>query len=100
MIQISRQSRWAMAPMVCLCPQARHQTAINDLEDASFNLNRGIGRLIENPPHVAIALRRAVALGHAPAFFISGACTNPRGELLGGRKRRCHRTHFGHDLLG
>jgi len=68
--------------------QARHQTAINNLEDASFNLNCGIGRLIENPPHVAIALRRAVALGHASAFFISRACTNPGGELLGGREYR------------
>jgi hypothetical protein len=45
-----------------LVSQARYQTAINDLEDAAFNLDRGIGGLIENPPHVAMALRRAMGL--------------------------------------
>ncbi|HEY1468787.1 MAG TPA: hypothetical protein VGF61_07065, partial [Candidatus Acidoferrum sp.] len=30
--------------------QARYQTAIHNLEDASFRLYCGIARLIENPP--------------------------------------------------
>jgi len=61
-----------------LVSQARHQAAIHDLEDASFDLDRGVGTLIENTPHVAVAFRGAVARGHLRALFVSGACANPR----------------------
>jgi hypothetical protein len=33
-----------------IVPQARHIAAIEDLEDASFSLHRGLGRLIEKAP--------------------------------------------------
>ena len=35
--------------------QARDRTAIHDLEDASFGPGCGVGRLIEQAPHVAVA---------------------------------------------
>jgi hypothetical protein len=38
--------------------QARDGAAIHDLEDASFAPGCGVGRLIENAPHVAAALRK------------------------------------------
>src|SRR6266851_8460770 len=81
-----------------LVSQARHQAAIHDLEDASFDLDRGVGTLIENTPHVAVAFRGAVARGHLRALFVSGACANPRRKVLLRRKRRCRGPHFGQDL--
>ncbi len=79
--------------------QARHQSAIDDLENGSFRLDRGVGSLIENAPHVAVTLRGAVALGYFRALFVSGACSYPGRELLAGRKCRCGSTHLGDDLL-
>src|SRR5713226_3969760 len=55
--------------------QARHQSAIDDLENGSFRLGCGVGTLIENAPHMAVALRERWFLdtpalssspGHAP----------------------------------
>ena len=37
--------------------QARQQAAVYDFEDASFVLDGSVGRLIENPPHMAVAFR-------------------------------------------
>ena len=51
--------------------QARHQTAIHNLEDTSFGLCGGVGRLIENAPHVTVALRRPVAVVHAGALVVA-----------------------------
>jgi hypothetical protein len=82
---------------ICV-PSAAPDGDIQDVEDASLNLDGGIGGLIENSPHVAIALRRAVALGHARFLYLR-AMHHPMRELLGGRKNRCHRTGFGHDLV-
>src|SRR5713101_4191793 len=45
--------------------QAWHQAAVHDFEDASFVLDRSICGLIENAPHVAVALRGAVAPAHS-----------------------------------
>ena len=38
--------------------QTRYRTTINNLENSSFSLDCGIGCLVENAPHVAVALRR------------------------------------------
>ena len=79
--------------------QARDRAAIHNLEDAFFGLGCGVGRLVENAPHVAVVLRRPVAVVHARALVIAGACTNPGGETFRGRKGRCGGTDFGNDLL-
>jgi len=69
--------------------QARHIAAIENLEDASFEFGRCIGSLIQNPPHVTVALRRTATAVNFRAFFIARACAYPRGEMLLGRKDRC-----------
>ena len=79
--------------------QARHQSAIDDLENGSFRLDRSVSTLIENAPHMAVTFRGAVASGHFRALFVSGAYSHPGGEVLLGRKSRCPGTHFGYDLL-
>src|SRR5271157_1929440 len=79
--------------------QTRYQPTIHDLEDASFDFDRGVGTLIENAPHVAVTFRGVVALRHSRALIVSRACANPRRELLRGRKCRCRSTYFGNDLL-
>ena len=43
-------------------PEARYRAAIDNLEDASFGLDCGVGRLVEKAPHVAVAIGRSVAL--------------------------------------
>src|SRR6516165_6337758 len=80
--------------------QAWYEAAIHDLEDASFYPDRSVGALIENASHMAVALWGAVVLGYSRAFFISGACSHPRGQLLVRRKGRCRGADFGNNLLG
>jgi len=55
--------------------------------------------LIQNPPHMTVALRRAAAAVHFRTLFIPRACAYPRGEMLLGRKSRCGGAHFRNDLL-
>src|SRR5262252_1460482 len=62
--------------------QTRHTAVIENLEDASFEFGRCIGSLIQNPPHVTVALRRTAAAVHFRALFIPGTCPYPRGEML------------------
>jgi transposase len=57
--------------------QAGYQSAIDDLENGSFRLGRGVGSLIQNAPHVAVALRGAVTLRYFGTFFLARACSNP-----------------------
>jgi hypothetical protein len=61
--------------------QARYQSAIEDLENGSFRLGRGVGSLIQNAPHVAITLRGTVTLGYFCTFFLARACSNPCLEV-------------------
>lgn len=68
-------------------------------EDASFDLDRSVGTLIENASHLTVALGRAMALGHSRAFFVPRTCADPRGKVLFGRKGGCRRTDFGNNLL-
>jgi hypothetical protein len=83
-----------MAPMVCIMSQARDQSAIDDLENGSFRLGCGVGTLIENAPHMAIALRGAVALGNSRALVLSRARSHPRRAVLGRSECRGLGTHF------
>src|SRR6266700_6320058 len=57
--------------------QARYQPAIHELEDASFLLDRGISRLVEDSSHVAVARRAAGALVYPGALFVSRARAHP-----------------------
>src|SRR5882724_13699208 len=78
--------------------QPRDRATIHNLEDASFGPGCGVGRLAENAPHVAVALRGPMAVVHAGAFVDTRAGTHPRGETFLGGKRRCGGTDFGNDL--
>jgi len=62
---------------------AWYVAAIHDLEDASFGLHRGVGTLIEQSAHLAVTLRRAVAVVHSRALVVARACAYPRRQLLG-----------------
>jgi len=42
--------------------QAGYQSATDNFENGALRLGRGVGRLIQNAPHVAVALGRAVTL--------------------------------------
>jgi len=48
----------------------------DDLEDASFGLHGGVSSLIEQTPHVTVALRRAVTVVHPGGLFFAGAGTD------------------------
>src|SRR5258705_3777373 len=57
--------------------EARNQTTVDDLEDASFMLSCSIGSLIEKAAHVPVTLRRAWAVIHSRALFLSRGCSPP-----------------------
>jgi hypothetical protein len=65
------------SPDSLIVSQARYQSAIDNLENGSFRLGGGVGSLIQDAPHVAVALGGAVALGYFCTFFVSRACSNP-----------------------
>jgi hypothetical protein len=52
--------------------RTRYRTAIDHFEDSSLGLDGGVGRLIENPALLAVALRRPVAVVHFRAL-VAGA---------------------------
>jgi hypothetical protein len=79
--------------------QARDRAAIHDLEDASFDFYGRVSSLIEQAPHVTVALRGPVTVVHAGALLFAGGGTDPRREAFLGGKRRCGRADFGNDLL-
>jgi len=62
--------------------EARDAAAIHNLEDASFGPDCSVSPLVENAPHVTVALRGAVAIVHARALVVAGACTNPGGKTF------------------
>src|SRR5260370_38818348 len=71
--------------------QARDRAAIDNVEDISFGPGCGVGRLVENAPHVAVALRGLGGLVYACALFFAGAGAHPRGKAFFGGKGRCGR---------
>ena len=79
--------------------ESRDRAAIHNFEDASFGPSCGVGRLIEQAPHVAVALRRAMAVVYASALVVSRASADPGGEAFLGRKGSGGRADFSKDLL-
>ena len=64
--------------------------AIHDGRDRPFGLHRGIGSLIEDAPHLAIAFGAAVTVVDARALLVAGAGAHPGREMFreeGGRRR-------------
>jgi hypothetical protein len=62
MIQIRRQSRWAMTTDGLIVSEAGTQSTIDNLENSSFRLGGSVGSLIENAPHLAVTFRGTMAL--------------------------------------
>lgn len=79
--------------------QARHVTPVEESEDTAFELDRRVGRLIENAPHMTVTFRRVGAGIDSRAFVIAGAGTYPGGEFPGGREGGGCDAHFRDDLL-
>ena len=69
--------------------QARDRVAIDNIEDASFGSGCGVGRLVENLPHLTVAIRGPAAVVQAGALVIAGAWTNGGEEKFRGTKGRC-----------
>src|SRR6516165_10634031 len=56
-----------------LVPEPGHVAAIEELEEGAFGFRRGIGRLVEQAPHLPVALRGAVPVAHLRALVLAGA---------------------------
>jgi hypothetical protein len=54
-----RQSRWAIAPMVCACPSRETSRRYITARIVPFGADRGVPRLIEDAAHLTIALGTA-----------------------------------------
>jgi hypothetical protein len=61
--------------------QTRYRTAIDNLKDSSFRFGCGVGTLIENPPHVAVALRGPGVVIHTRALVVTGTPTRTAAYL-------------------
>jgi hypothetical protein len=79
--------------------QTQYEAAIQDLENAAFGFDCSVGTLIENAPHMTVALGTAVTLGYSATLVISRAGAHPGRQVLGRSKRRCLGTDFGNDRL-
>jgi len=79
--------------------KTRDESSIDDREDRAFGFSRRVCCLIEESSHLTIALRTAMAVVHARAFFIAGTGAHPGGQVFGRWKRRRCRSDFGDDLL-
>ncbi len=68
--------------------QARDRAAIDNFEDASFGSGCGISGLIEQAPHVTVALRRPVTVVYACTLvgiardFQKGFRTGAKQEIV------------------
>src|SRR4029450_14086384 len=62
-------------------PEPRDIAAIEDLEDRPFRFHRGVGRLVEQAPHLTVALRGPVTVVHLRALVRAGAGAHPGGAL-------------------
>lgn len=60
-----------------LVPHARYIAVIEDREDSPWVLDGSEGRLIQKPPHLAVALRRAVTMVDSRGLLLSWADTDP-----------------------
>jgi hypothetical protein len=74
--------------------QARHQSAKYDLENGSFRLDRGVGSLIENAPHVAVTrLCRLIRI-----MLHQGVRYEERGPSVNTKSRRQRTTRMIREL--
>jgi len=80
-------------------PLTRNHPPIHELEDAPLGLDRRVGRLMEEAPHLAVAVGGAVAVVDACTLLCASARAHPERELLRGRKRPGSGPNFGDDLL-
>jgi hypothetical protein len=62
--------------------EARHEPTIHHGEDGAPGLDGGIGGLVEDAAHLAIAFRAPVTVVLSGAFLGAGARAHPRGEVL------------------
>jgi hypothetical protein len=53
--------------------ESGNEPAINDREDGPLGFDGGVGGLIEDAPHLAVALRATTAVVHARALSLIGA---------------------------
>jgi len=67
--------------------QARDRATIHNLENASFRPDCGVGRLVENAPDVAVALRRSVGVVHARALVVAKGMHQPRMRHISRKER-------------
>src|SRR4029453_10420243 len=67
-------------------PEARDIAAIEDLEDRPFRFPRGVGRLVEQAPHLTVALRGPVTVVHLRALVLPGAGAHPGPRAGRGRE--------------
>jgi hypothetical protein len=79
--------------------EARDDPTVHDREDRPLGLHRGIGGLIEDARHLAIAFGAAVTAVHARTLLVTGAGANPGGEMPRGGKRRRGGADLRDDLL-
>src|SRR5206468_4389787 len=63
--------------------EARDEPAIHDREDGALGLHRGVGRLIQDAPHLSVAFGTAVTVVLARTLLGAGARTHPRREVFG-----------------
>jgi len=59
------------------------EPAIDAGDEPAFGFHRGVGRLIEKAPHLAVACRAAMTVVHARALVVAGAGADPGSEVLG-----------------
>jgi hypothetical protein len=64
-------------PNRLIVSQARDVSPVEDLEDTPFVFHCRVGGLIENAPHVTVALRRPVTTAYTSALVIAGAGADP-----------------------
>jgi hypothetical protein len=66
---------------------------------AAVLLHRSVSRLVEHPPQIFIAFRRATAVVLFGTFVLAGTGPHPRSEIASRGKRAGLHSHFGDHLL-
>jgi hypothetical protein len=79
--------------------EADDKPPVDNLENTAFRLRRGIGRLIEEATHLAVAMRRSTAVIAAGDLLVTRTRANLGGEALRRWKRGGRQPDFGDDLL-
>jgi hypothetical protein len=79
--------------------ESRDKSTIDKLKNTAFSFHSRVRYLIQKALHLPVAFGRAVAVIDTCTFFLSGADTHPRSQVL--RRRKCGggRSDFRDDLL-